>query len=262
VKKQLYLASFLVLVLASVQSVAASVVSVGAIKDNTLYPEPSGLLSNGQGYYLFAGLTVNTEIRRALLAFDVAAAIPAGSTINSVELSLNMSRCGPNCFTPSNMSLHSVLADWGEGASVAGGQEGAGGLAAPGDATWLHTFYATDFWANPGGDFSPAASATTVVTDLGLYTWGSTASMVADVQAWLDNPASNFGWLIKDDEAFAGTGKRFDSRNNLIPSLRPTLRIDYTPIPEPATLFFVGMGMVAILKTTRRRSPPGDQNRD
>ena len=36
--------------------------------------------------------------------------------------------------------------------------------------------------------------------------------MVADVQSWLDNPATNFGWLVLGDESDILTAKRFDTQ--------------------------------------------------
>src|SRR3989304_777651 len=92
-------------------------------------------------------------------------------------------------------SLRPLLANWGEGTSNADQQEGAGAASTPGDATWIHTFYNTAFWSTAGGDFSSAASAATTVGGTGQYSWSS-AGMVADVQAWLDNPATNFGWIV------------------------------------------------------------------
>ncbi len=220
--------------------------SLGAEKDNTLYFDADGLLSNGAGDYLFAGSTSGFGPRRGLLAFDVAAGIPAGATINSVSLTLHVSRAQ---FNTSTVTLHPVLADWGEGASDAGEPGGAGTTAEPGDATWRHTFYNTSFWTNPGGDFSAAASGSTSITDVGFYTWSSTPAMVADVQAWLDNPANNFGWLLLGDEIGFQTAKRFDSRGNIDTGLRPVLSISYT-IPEPATLALLTFGLAA---WTRRR---------
>ena len=52
--------------------------------------------------------------------------------------------------------------------------------------------------------------------------------MVADVQAWLDEPAGNFGWLIKADESMLATARRYDSRENLEPAYRPALTVEYT----------------------------------
>lgn len=62
--------------------------------------------------------------------------------------------------------------------------------------------------------------------------------MIADVQAWLDNPASNFGWLVLGDETGIATAKRFDTRESASP---PVLTIAYiagprvlpTPRPRP-----------------------------
>ena len=68
--------------------------------------------------------------------------------------------------------------------------------------------------------------------------------MVADVQSWLDNPANNFGWLVKGDESTSTTAKRFDSRQSTVP---PVLTIEYTqatptptPTPGPITLTAFG----------------------
>ena len=51
-----------------------------ASRDNTLYENGGGALSNGSGNYLFAGNTNGQGLRRALVHFDVAGGIPAGST--------------------------------------------------------------------------------------------------------------------------------------------------------------------------------------
>jgi hypothetical protein len=106
-----------------VSATQAAMIQVGASKDNTLYESITGSLSNGVGDYLFAGLTdEDTPMRRrALLAFNVASAIPAGSTINSAILALQMSRTKAATV---NVSLHAMQADWGEGTSDADGEEG------------------------------------------------------------------------------------------------------------------------------------------
>ena len=61
----------------------ADVVTVPASRDNTLIEDPSGALSNGAGPSLFAGRTAQprNSIRRAVIAFDIAGTIPAGSVI-------------------------------------------------------------------------------------------------------------------------------------------------------------------------------------
>ncbi len=195
--------------------------------DNTLYESSDGTISNGAGQYLFAGQTSGGTRRRALLRFDVAAVVPAGARIDSVTLTLHVSRRASGIdLHPAR--LHRVTAAWGEGASDASGNEGSGTAAATGDATWLHTSFDGTRWSNPGGDFTaePAASAT--LGDIGFYTWGPSAAMTADVQAWLDDPGQNHGWIVLGDESAAQTTRRFDSREYPTEAQRPLLRVYYT----------------------------------
>ena len=70
-------------------------------------------------------------------------------------------------------------------------------------------------------------SAAGAVGDEGFYTWGSTQQMVADVQMWLDDPASDFGWLVKADTVQAQTTKRFDTRENPTAGYRPVLTVSF-----------------------------------
>jgi hypothetical protein len=198
-------------------------------KDNTVFEEADS--SNGKGDYIFAGENLNGEdpppdARRALLAFAVSGDIPANAVIDSVRLTLNMSKTHPSA-GDRVVSLHRLTADWGEGDSDASFEEGTGAGAEPGDATWTFRFFNTDTWTTPGGDFVPGASAQQTVGGLGFYTWWS-AEMAADVQAWLDTPASNFGWIVVGDESEATTAKRFDSRENPTAANRPRLTVYYT----------------------------------
>ena len=211
---------------------SALTISIMPSKDNTLYDyDPAeGDHSNGAGFHFFAGETAMGELRRGVLAFDIAGSIPPGSTITAVSLSLNMSRTLLE--TARTVELHKLLADWGEGTSHAPGEEGDGAPATTNDATWRHRFFDTIFWAMQGGDFSATVSASQVVGPVGQYTWSS-AQMVADVQSWLDNPSSNFGWLVLGDESTNATSKRFDTRESASP---PVLTIEYTrtaPAPRP-----------------------------
>lgn len=203
----------------------ADIINIHPIKDNTLYEyDPAeGDLSNARGQYFFTGETAMGELRRGVLAFDVAGNVPAGSIITSVTLSLNMSRAFSD--TPRIVELHTLLADWCEGSSQASGEEGTGAPATLSDATWRHRFYDTIFWATQGGDFSATVSATQSVGAVGVYMWSS-LQMVTDVQSWLNDPTTNFGWLVLGDESEIATAKRFDTRESTSP---PVLTIEYTP---------------------------------
>jgi hypothetical protein len=208
----------------------ADSVDIPASKDNTVYAPSFGrLLSNGAGVYTFSGNSSlpppTGDIRRAVMAFDVAGHVPAGVTITAVTLTLHMSR---TIATNETVALHRLSADWGEGASIAPAEEGGGTDPAPGDVTWQHRFFPDTFWTTAGGDFTPTISASTPIADVGFYTWGSTAQMVADVQSWLDSPAANFGWILIGNEASPTTAKRFDSRENLTAANQPKLTVVFS----------------------------------
>lgn len=196
------------------------------LKDETLIESPTGALSSGKGPTMFAGRTGQPEgsIRRGLIAFDIANAIPAGSRITSVELTMNLSLSAGGG-EPARVTLHRVLRDWGEGESVAAG--GRGATAAKGDATWIYTFYDTQKWTRPGGDFVTGISAAKMVVDVGSYTWASTPQMVADVQAWLNKRNQNFGWIVCGNETRAATAKVFHSRESLDEAARPKLTVKF-----------------------------------
>lgn len=216
----------------------ADVVTIEPFKDNTLFESATGATSNGIGDGLFAGTTnqgAAVNGRRTVIQFDVAAAVPAGATINSVSLTLQVSMAGGSGTIP--MSLHTLSQDFGEGTSnstMMGG--GMGAPATPDDATWIHTFFPGMFWTTAGGDFNAAASAGALVNN-GAVTWTS-GQLATDVQAWVDDPATNFGWLLKaDDESVAPSAKRFVSRESAFPGDRPALMIDFDPPGGTGTTF-------------------------
>ena len=200
-------------------------VDLAASQDATLYEDDQGLIASGAGEHLFVGLTNQPGIRRSLIAFDLSA-VPTDARIHSVELTLTLSRTGLPLFA-NPIALHRATASWGEGATDPTLNEGSGEDALPGDATWVHRTFDDQPWATPGGDFAPDASATTEVGRLGPYTWGPTDAMVADVQAWLDDPGSNRGWALVGDEVTRRGVKRFDSRQRADETKRPVLLVVY-----------------------------------
>ena len=197
-------------------------------RDAALHEEEEGTVANSKGAYFFVGATNRRELRRSLIAFDVADSVPEGATITGVRLTLSMSRtAGP----ANDISLHRALAAWDEGPSATVGQGGSGAPAEAGDPTWIHSSFDTERWASVGGDFDPVASATTTVVDTGSYVWEGTPELVADVQSWVDDPSTNFGWALIGEEDSAKPAKRFDSREHDNESNRPLLVIDFTTTP-------------------------------
>lgn len=90
-------------------------------------------------------------------------------------------------------------------------------------------------WTNAGGDFAAVPSATARVADVGGYRWGSTPAMVADVEAWIASPETDFGWLLEGDESTV-SAKRFDTREHSIAANRPRLRVYHDGGATPTSI--------------------------
>lgn len=220
-------------------------------QDNTLYERVDGDVSNGSGTSLFFGRTggnAGEVLRRALIRFDLSA-IPPGSTINSVSLELQVDLVPPFA-TGFDATLHRVLASWGEGASVALGAGGGGAVAVAPDATWLHREFDTLFWTTPGGDFAPAPSATAPVSSTtGPMTFVSSPDLIADIEAWVNDPSQNHGWVILGEEDNPQNARRIGSRENL--DFAPVLTVDFEPLilPEARAVPVLGpwgLGLLAL----------------
>ncbi len=205
----------------------AETVTVVPTKDNTIY---QGVLfetnSCGAGSGFVAGNTTNGLSRRALIQFETATncAVPPGSTVTdaAVTMTTDRSRAG----SPFTMTLHRLLADWGEGPTNCDANPGQGAPAIPGEATWLHRFFSSTPWATPGGDYTVGASGTGLVgTSNGPYTFTG-VGLAGDLQGWLSTPDTNFGWELIGDETANQTTSRFLSRETNTP---PTLAITYAP---------------------------------
>ncbi len=201
-------------------------------KDNTLIESSTGALSNGLGDGIFCGRlgTSGDSMRlRAVLAFDTSS-IPVGSTVTSASLRMWLVQGhGGN----QTCSLYRLLGNWGEGTYVNNGGNGAPATA--NDATWIHKFYPGTLWTTPGGNFSSTSSASATVGNSGNQTWSS-AGVIADVQYWINNPANNFGWIVRGNETTLSTAKKWVSRNWTDQSESPLLTVTYTPpAPPPCT---------------------------
>jgi hypothetical protein len=199
-------------------------VTLQAARDATLFQVAGGDTASGSGTGLYTGINARGTIRRALLFFHVDTEVSEGATIESVVLKLHLNSA-PKQDTVS-ISLHKVLANWGEGASVSKGGQGV--PAETGDATWLHRFYPDSLWSETGGEFDLLAVST---ADSGLDTlvvWTS-EGLRALVQDWLDRPEDNFGLLLMGDETGRSTVRRYDSREQETEVFRPRLVVTFVP---------------------------------
>ena len=191
-------------------------------RDNTLYFDEQGSVSNGQGELLFAGISGIGQPRATVLRFDLGG-LPDGAIVTDVQLRLVVSKIAPFA-KEGTLGVHRLMYDWGEGASNAVVDPGKGAPAEDQDATWLHRFYPAQFWVRPGGDFDPlpSAEARTGMTT-GPILWSSTR-LKDDVQAWVDGTRPNAGWLIQASAPLPKwTARGFDSRESVTPEARPRL---------------------------------------
>jgi hypothetical protein len=225
--------------------------TIGASKDNSIYQSQVNNSAGGAAG-IFSGTNGAGSPRRGLIAFDIAANVPAGAMITDAQLTMYLGNA-PNS-NNQTIGLHRLTMNWGEGtagsSTPAVGGGGNGFAAGTGDATWSTPTFGSGAWTNPGGtgDFIVTASASTVVNGPieTSFTWVSTPALVSDVQGWLTNPATNFGWaLINAGESANSTVKAFYSRSatqngsggTLDPAWRPALTITYIPEPTTALLF-------------------------
>lgn len=215
------------------------------VRDATIFGNPLDVNnSNGAGPGMFAGTDGNGATLRGLIQFDIADNIPAGATIFGVQLDLSLGKVagsggggGPGAGTAtSTIGLHKLSTAWGEGTTGAGltqiGGTGQGFPAGPGDATWNGPSFPNTSWTTPGGDFSQTISASvTVGTVVNTVSTWTSPTMTADVQGWLNNPSTNFGWeLVNSDETDTRTFRAFWTKEAADPTTRPQLVVTYAAL--------------------------------
>lgn len=199
---------------------SAVTVQLAAAQDTTIY-EAGNDLSNGAGEFILAGGGT-----RGLVQFDLnAAQIPDGATVIDAVLTLNVATSSGST---AGVSVHRVTTSWGEGNSNAEGDETAGAAARPFDATWQFASFGGTQWQQEGGDILGASSSTTVGAT-GTYEWFG-GGLIDDAQQWLDDAATNFGWLLNLDGPAL---KSFVSKDGPDAALAPTLELTYETPPEP-----------------------------
>ncbi|MEI9893253.1 MAG: DNRLRE domain-containing protein [Chthoniobacter sp.] len=254
-------------------SARADIVFLGADKDASIVAgNPDN--SNGGGPCFFAGTDGNDSPHRALISFNLSG-IPAGATITDVQLTLTLAQVagsggggGGVIAHTATVGLFDLNQNWGEGtvesdASGIGGT-GQGDTAHPGDATWNAAFHQQKSWNNPGGDHAAGASASLFMDNNSagtVYTWASTPQMVADVQGWLNDPSTNFGWeMINADETdprtffafFSSEWATFPGGNA---DQEPALQVTFT-VPEPTAGSWAGLAVFTLFarRPLRRRA--------
>jgi hypothetical protein len=175
---------------------------------------------------------------RGLVKFDLSR-IPASATVNSATMTLKIVFDHDGSLA---IAVHRMLRDWTEGTGIGGpGGGDIGSAAQTGEPTWNNRAHPDMGWGAAGGsagvDFASAASVS--VTPAGAAVTFSSATLTAEVQAFVTDASTNFGWLVKhvnEGTGFNG-GRRIATREDSLNT--PTLVVDYTvpSPPNPPTIF-------------------------
>lgn len=178
-------------------TINAAIVTLNPSQDTYLSEHFTG--PNGTGTDMVIGtqgFSSGFSRDRGLIQFDFSS-LPPGAVVSAVTLRLTVSR-QPSTPANSNFHLHRLLRPWDAL-----------------ESTWRLRVGEED-WDAPGGqegtDFSATPSASVFVADSIEDTFPSTPELVADVNAWVSNPSTNHGWLVKtEDESIAYTARHFVS---------------------------------------------------
>jgi hypothetical protein len=192
-----------------------------------------------------AGTTQEYKKTRALMRFDLSG-VPTNAVILSACVQLEVTREPDEPPNNTTFGLHRMLRPWGEGNKSPVSQPGKGLPASPGEATWNCAFHPTNTWTIPGGlpdtDFSSIESSSQFIYGVGdsPYRFESTPELLADVSAWVRNPAANFGWMLLCNDEFSNfTARRFGAREDTV-NAPPQLELQYLVPPQIDSLQRLG----------------------
>jgi len=228
----------LVVAVATVQTNAQTITqSFSATADSTIY---SNNVDNNGGGNLFgiAGFANNGNERRFLTQFDLSSIAP-GSIVTSASLDLNVAQSNSG---GGNFELYRVDTAWNEG--IQSGNQGA--AATTGEVTWNEAQNGLVDWTDGGSFFSPVLSQASITSN-GPATLTSSADFVSAVQALVDDPTSNFGFILVGQDP--GSALRFDTSDA---GVAPSLSVSFTSVPEPTT-GLLGLSLLGGLLLQRRK---------
>ena len=208
----------------------AATIPFSADADASIMENNKGESNTGGDTQLAAGTLANGERTRLLLHFDLSS-VPANAIVHSVTLTTTAVK--QNFSAPTTVfAIHRMLVSWKEGSGVGL----VGQPASAGDVTWKWRAAPSTDWGSPGGkagtDFAAAASSLSEISEVGPLNFESSSPLISDVQHWIADPSSNFGWMLKAaSEAARTTARRFGSLES--DGNGPSLVIDYeVPTPE------------------------------
>ena len=152
----------------------------------------------------------------ALLKWDLSS-IPAGSPLHSATLSINVTGASADTY-----EIYQVQRSWTEL-----------------QATWRKANSATN-WQSAGAqgslDRGSTVLGTVTASTTGIRNVVLNAAGLAVVQGWVNNPSTNFGFIIQDYANTADDDLVFSSKNATVAASRPQLQVTYNPPSPPSAL--------------------------
>ncbi len=146
--------------------------------------------------------------RSVLLKWDLTS-LPAGSTVQSAEITLEIFDESPDTY-----EIYEMQQDWVED-----------------EANW-DQYRTGDSWQTEGAGGVPDRGSdvlgTILATDTGLLTIRLTDSAVSVIEKWIADPSVNYGFILQDYTS-ADNGTDFYSREASNASERPKLTLNFTP---------------------------------
>ncbi len=171
---------------AAASALGQTTVTLNAEAEATIFADGAAI---GFGQ-VFDGQSGNGQIRRGLVRFDLGS-LPAGEVTSATVTALVINQRGA-----APLNIHRVLQAWNEGPTAGGGSGGGIGFpGGPDDVTWTGTGLGGS-WTNAGSDFDPTATDSQTSLGSGLAV---EFDVTADVAAFADGSADNFGWVIISD---------------------------------------------------------------
>jgi len=153
-----------------------------------------------------------------VMKFDLAS-IPAGSTVSSATLHLNLTGSDASADPTYTVTVHRIV---NKNPVVSS----ATGYTYDGSNSWTPNSCCYNNIPLAQADIGAAVDTKNVDKAPGFKEWDVTSL----VQGWFSNPAANFGLLVNSDPSKARDRYRtFSSSDDSTPSRRPYLRVVYTP---------------------------------
>lgn len=233
--------------LAWMGSVSANVITNFATADTYIAGDPARINNNYGGLTnMIIGGHVSNGPYHGLLRFDLSGL--TNVVINSVKLQMQShgATTGYTNVTINVYELSAANANWVEGTSTGGPQAGSATWNSNGLSAWAGSAGAS----TAGTDYinTILASYGTATTPPSLIDFTSQAAFISAVSNKL-GAALNLG-LGLDGTWTASGFFRFATDEST--NLTPALVIDYTVIPEPATIGLLGAGFLFIILARRR----------